>query len=337
MTAIDTDFLPKLDAAERYSWRRREAAAPSGNHLLRATAKKIAQSKHKHACEAFGASKCYGVAFSGLPAQAGACQYSADSKYDARHNFEHFLWYSDMVQASASGRSGRQRRRNHPRDLSDPEEDISLARSSVVLPSDGARRRTPSLERQDAFLDTSSRKVRVYKAAAADEDAQIAQLYEAGLLYDEAGGSQQPMTLDSIVHDEPVYPIRIIKAARKNGKRGGGNPKTAAEHNAHLSLDLSYSNIGDDERILSLASSPLSEAAPGPAQRTRSSSPPLRIVYELGSPTDLDIDASQPPDLEYDRLSDVDMDLDELPSQEVHADEHADPPADAWVFLGDGR
>lgn len=327
MTAIETEFLPKLDAAERYSWRRREAAAPSGKHLLRASAKKIAQSKHKHACEAFG-SKCHAVAFSSLTPRHGACQYSPDLPLDARHNFEKFLYNADIVQMP--WREGRQRRRNQTRDLSDGDDDISLARSSVVLPGDGSRRRTPSLERQDAFLDTSSRKVRVYKAAAADEDAQIAQLYEAGLLYDEAGSSQ-PLTLDNIAHDEPVYPIRFIKAARKNGKRCG--PKTAAENNPHLSLDLSYSNIGDDERILSLASSPLSEAA-GQGARTRSSSPPLRIVYELGSPTDLDIDASQPPDLEYDYLSD--MDLDELPSQEVHADELADPPADTWVVLGDG-
>lgn len=329
MTALTADPIPDLTSQRYFS--NRHSAIPAGftstKHAIRATAKRIAQSKNQHACDVAGV-RCIDREWPHHKTKNanGRCTYTQESTFTARHHFEHFLdcaLDNDELRVSTPAR----RRTNKADQRKGTEDDISLARSDVPLPSDASRQRRPSFERQDAFYDesTASRKIRIRKAVPVDEDAQIAQLYETGILYDESRGSQ-PLTLDNIAHEEPTYPIRIIKKARKPSKRS----HTSLDRH-QLTLDLSFTNIGDDEQIISLASSPFDESI-----QHASGSPPLRVIYELGSPSSIDIDASQPPDLmyEYDCVSD--MDLDEIPSQEVASDEHTDPPSDTWVMLGDG-
>lgn len=331
MTAVGSDSLP--DIGQRY-FTSRPAPLPlarsTRNHRLRATAKRIASSKHQHFCEHAGWNCHEGLERGLLPGSEPRCKYGPGLSADAYHNAHRYLVHGSFVEFYEPERWPRRSpgHRSIGVRVAD-EDDISLAKSSVVLPGDGSRRRCPSLERQDAFCDSSSRKVRVVRQPlAADEDAQIAELYEAGLLYDDANAASQPLTLDSIAHDEPTYPIRFIKKPVSRRRFGRA---AAAGANPHLSLDLSFSNIGDDERVLSLASSPR-DALAAIQHAPRSVSPPMRVVYELGSPSSIDIDASQPPELEYDHMSDVD--LEELSSQEVDAD--AANPTETWVMLGDG-
>ncbi|PFH63209.1 hypothetical protein XA68_16648 [Ophiocordyceps unilateralis] len=235
------------------------------------------------------------------------------------------------------------------RDLDEAQEGCDLARSEVPLPSDRFRlTRRPTLEREDAFLDSSTTasggKIRL-RPNGGDNDFAVAELYQMGLLYDEkdaaannADADGHPLNLNNIQHDQPVYSIRPDRRARRITK-----PKAAGRDGA-LRLDLSFSDLGDDTTIAQYlapsdvqARESVDEGAASPASRSARQQPypPLRVIYELaGTRPALDVDASQPPDLVTDITSDYDCfsdsDLDDLPSQKVVHD------AGDWVMLGDG-
>lgn len=241
-------------------------------------------------------------------------------------------------------------------------EDVELAHSTIPLPSDRNRlQRHPSLGREDAFCDASTFKGRGkvhIKQSLGDEDAQIAELYRMGLLYDENDAEEAKaitgsINLNTIYHDQPAYTIRPAKRSRKlQGKAQLRNP---------LDLDLSFADLGADDDLsrylLSAAETTTSrsykdndsEGSVAERRHTRKVSAPLRVVYELdnNSQPSFDVDTSQPPDLivddslsDYDCFTESDMDED-LPSQEVDGSEDEDGGAaaatasGAWVLLGD--
>ncbi|KAH7329473.1 hypothetical protein B0I35DRAFT_404693 [Stachybotrys elegans] len=228
------------------------------------------------------------------------------------------------------------------------DEGRDLAKSHVQLPSDRARLvRRPTLEREEAFRDASTSRGNVRLRPAiplipGDEDAQIAELYRMGLLYDDGDERAAPaFDLNSIPHEEPVYSIRPAKRSRRSNK--------GRDYDEPLHLDLSFTDLGHDGAIAEfLMPSSSAESSSGEdreeARRTIShsrssshSSAPLRVIYELSSSEpSFDVDTSQPPDLiddDYDLFSD--SELDDSPSQrEVH-DGAAPTPSDAWIMLGD--
>lgn len=286
-----------------------------------------------------------------------------DVAHARRVHLERDLKYQHGLEAEAArGRSRPVRVRNNWTGQAE-DEGLELARSSVPLPSDRNRlQRHPSLGREDAFCDASTFKgrgnVRV-QSLGGDEDAQIAELYRMGLLYDDEEGGKTSaaaaaagLTLNTIYHDEPSYSIRPAKRSRKLQRKSqlGG---------AALDLDLSFADLGDDDDLARYLVSPAETNASsrrnadtaeedGDARRhTRKVSAPLRVVYELdhNAQPSFDVDTSQPPDLivddslsDYDCFTDSDVDED-MPSQEV--DGHDDGRAaaatasGAWVLLGD--
>jgi hypothetical protein len=182
-----------------------------------------------------------------------------------------------------------------------------------------------------------------------DEDAQIAELYRMGLLYDdnEKSTSDLGFTLNNITHEEPVYSMRPARRTRKlhNNTREFEEP---------LNLDLSFADLGNDDDLARYLVTPSStpEATHGDMEdiqhdsrrHTRKLSAPLRVVYELdhNSGPSFDVDTSQPPDLivddslsDYDYFTDSDM-ADDVPSQrEVDDGAAAATASGAWVLLGD--
>lgn len=230
------------------------------------------------------------------------------------------------------------------------DESHALARSSLVLPSDGHRTK-PSLEREEAFLypSTSKGSVRLRPAVPlipGDEDAQVAELYRMGLLYDEQDAPAPAFDLNSISHEEPVYAIRPAKRARK--------PTHRSRASGPLHLNLSFTDLGQDSDLAkhtfdSTTTSSDDEAVasglPRRSNHSRSSSTssaPLRVIYELESAEpSFDLDTSQPPDLVDDILSDYDCFsesefLEDGPSQREVLDSDGARPSEAWVILGDG-
>ncbi|TQV94498.1 hypothetical protein IF1G_06509 [Cordyceps javanica] len=237
-------------------------------------------------------------------------------------------------------------RRLHTRNRFSPNEldnDVALARSTVPLPGERNHRRCPSLERQEAFYDQSTTKAKVYvRRYTASEDAQVAELYHKGLLYNSGEDLKTAFDLNSIRHNEPTYIIRPAKRARKNAKHKRHDGGTyALEQPLHLSL--SFSDIGDDEAIAryffaSQQASPEEMIQHASSQNSADSAPPpLRVIYELaGSQGSVDVDASQPPDLildseEFELLSDSEMQ--DTPHSTQQASD--DPSSAAWVMVGD--
>lgn len=252
------------------------------------------------------------------------------------HLQEDLRWYHGATNLN------RRIRTHRPRESwgTDENEGIDLARSNVELPSDRTRR--PSLEREDAFCDTTTYKskgvrVRSLMAPTTDDDAQVAELYRMGLLYDETDASQQDVSfnLNKIHHDEPAYTIRSAKRTRRGGKAGKARKAAPA---APLNLDLSFADLGNDNEIGRYLSPPASDSEES-LQRggvRRQHTPPLRIIYELdGSGPSFDVDTSQPPDLmedDYDCFSD--SELDDGPSQREVRDSIT-PGSEAWIILGE--
>ncbi|KAG5957753.1 hypothetical protein E4U58_005682 [Claviceps cyperi] len=242
-------------------------------------------------------------------------------------------------------------------DLQD-EEGRELAYSDMSLPSDHHRlgRRPTTLERGDALQDASTFKGRIHLCRQPghgndeNDDRQIANLYQIGLLYDaEQEHDSDSFTLNSIRHEEPLYSIRPAKRDRKFAKAGG-------RFDRRLHLDLSFSDLGEDETLarylLTLTSAEnaddkstetrtSADAAQQLSRELAGSQPPLRVVYELaGSPHSFGVDASQPPDLVTDLLSDYycfsDGELDDTPSQREVQEGAENTLSDTWVILGDG-
>jgi hypothetical protein len=200
--------------------------------------------------------------------------------------------------------------------------------------------RRPSLEREDAFRDANTTKIRSVRARSSSDDAEVAELYRMGLLYDEDEGSKT-LNLNSIRRDEPAYTIRPAKRARRSGN-------SQAYISRPLNLDLSFADLGDDDAIAryldaSSATTPSEITAAHDeaiqhlaAQRSNSGSPPLRVIYELDSlQPSFDVDTSQPPDLMDDSLSDYDcfsdIELEEGNSRQREVQESG--AAEAWVML----
>ncbi|KAH7162118.1 hypothetical protein B0J13DRAFT_1517 [Dactylonectria estremocensis] len=230
--------------------------------------------------------------------------------------------------------------RTRSRWIDDKSEGCDLARSAVPLPSDRFRLvRTPSLEREDAFRDAATTKrLRRSPPVTLREDADVAELYRMGLLYDDEQDRGEGFDLNSIEHQEPVYSVRPAKRSRKSKARGWDDLD-------QLHLNLSFTDLGGDKTIAQFLS-PTDQDPPADDQSSSSSShtsrifAPLRVIYELdGSQPDVDVDTSQPPDLVSDILSDYDYfsdsDLDDLPSEREVRDSAAAPASDAWVVLGD--
>lgn len=233
------------------------------------------------------------------------------------------------------------RKASHVRPLvKDNNDEVALARSDAALPGDRhpSLQRTPSLEREDAFCDARTYKGKINTkqmpvVPADSDDAQVAELYRLGLLYDEADrqSSEAAFNLNDIRRDEPVYSIRPAKRSRK-AKHTTFDPS--------LPLDLSFADLGEDNELAQFFTTnphtPTSSQEDIPA---RTETPPLRVIYELATKSpSFDMDTSQPPDLmddeEYDCFSDFSLEDESLPSQrEIQGPNEAN--SGPWVLLGD--
>lgn len=272
--------------------------------------------------------------------------FREEAKVDAQRN--------PLVRYRPGGKS--HWRADRPRAPWSSEEDdgLALARSRDPLPSDRHRRlqRTPSLEREEAFCDDKTFKGKVHVKPmpnVATDDAQVADLYRMGLLYDEGDQRERAndaFNLNDIHHDEPVYAIRPARRGQKvNKSRGYDGP---------LPLDLSFADLGNDNDLAQFLISPSATEAPTAGddslqhtsrRASRQTSAPLRVIYELATARpSFDVDTSQPPDLMNDSLSDYeylsDSELDDndsdVPSQrEVHDATAATSATGPWVLLGD--
>jgi hypothetical protein len=289
------------------------------NHFVRAAAKRLAQENNN--------AHLYQLR-SSLLAQAGGDGSNPRQQLESALRKELFP-VELKVSQSRSWRS--------PRGRLDQDDGEALAKSNVPLPSDHARLvRRPTLEREDAFRDASTSKgnVRLRRAVPAiygDEDAQVADLYRMGLLYDDDERDRaEALNLNSIRHDEALYTIRPAKRARRNKSR----------RNEPLHLNLSFADLGNDHSLAQYLSSPVSELPADASERCDQDDVPIRVIYEIATSTpSYDVDTSQPPDLVDDNLSDYDYlsetELDDTPSQQEVYDTAANPPTDAWIMLGD--
>lgn len=228
-----------------------------------------------------------------------------------------------------------------PRRVDCQDDGRDLAYSDMELPSDRYRLvRRPTLEREDAFRDPSTAKGKVHirrRPESGNDDQQVAHLYRLGLLYDnEQDRGSDSFNLSSIRHEAPLYSIRPAKKHRKADK----------PFERRLHLDLSFSDLGDDEVLapyLMALTRPEADDLKTNQHLSRESAepqPPLRVIYELAnSEPSFDIDTSQPPDLVTDVLSDYDCfsdgELDDTPSQREMQENADGPPSEAWVVLGD--
>jgi hypothetical protein len=187
--------------------------------------------------------------------------------------------------------------------------------------------RRPSLEREEAFRVASTAKGKVLiRASPESDDAQVAELYQQGLLYDnDEQRPEETFNLNSIQHEEPVYTVRPAKRGRKSKR--AGKP---------VALVLSYTDIG--EYSVKTSTDQLSTADDSKINETF---PPLRVVYEqnTSNPT-FDVETSQPPDLmmddslsDYDCFSDSELD-DDVPSQTEILENANNPSSETWIMLG---
>ncbi|KAF4119332.1 hypothetical protein GMORB2_4851 [Geosmithia morbida] len=253
----------------------------------------------------------------------------------------------------------------------DQHDGLILARSDAPLPTDRAPsiQRWPSLEREDAFYDAKTSKPKVHVgrrlvvpdavASCDDDDAQIAHLYNMGLLYDDADRSGDAshaadLRLDDIRHDEPIYPIRQARRRHRSTAKARG-------YSGPLPLNLSFADLGNDDdlaryiRSSSPSPSPLpsgdstdhqqrtsSSSGTGTGGRSGQTSPPLRVIYELATARpSYDVDTSQTPDLmddclsDYDCFSDVDTDAGAAGRGLAQTEVRDTHTSDSWVLLGD--
>lgn len=305
------------------------------NHRLRAAAK-------QHRAEHPDQLPCKSLGFTSREECQDAKRAQQDIKDPARlrHHIEADLRWKHRQEESLPRRSKRSRlttNLNH-------ESSIELARSTIELPSDRKLQRCPSLERQDAFCDARTKShVQVVKQMAAGpsgDDAQVAELYRMGLLYDEQDSQAQGQTdsdiqLNDIQHEAPAYSIR--PARRRSHKSRNGD----RQYNEGLPLNLSFADLGTDNDLAPYLASQEDNTSSASSQsfvhsrRASQQTAPLRVIYELAtSRPSFDVDTSQPPDLMNDSLSDydcfTDSELDDSPSQREVQD-----PAGPWVLLGD--
>lgn len=314
------------------------------NHIARDTAKHYARQGTQHEL-------CPGLNFCRKPDASSAekCTLHHIEKDLAWAISSSLPWISrdELHSGHIDGRQGRRTRRwCRPRGLPGLAEENStaLAKSDVPFPSDHDHTvRRPSLEREDAFCDANTFKPHGVRTLSSGDDAEVADLYRMGLLYDD-DESKDTFNLNTIRRDEPAYTIRPAKRARK-----AGGKSHASNISRQLNLDLSFADLGDDDAIAryldaSSATTPAEIAAAHEeaiqhvaAQRSSSGSPPLRVIYELDSlQPSFDVETSQPPGLVDDFLSDYDCfsesDFDETPTQEREIREDG-ATADTWIML----
>ncbi|KAH7023979.1 hypothetical protein EDB80DRAFT_59728 [Ilyonectria destructans] len=303
----------------------------SRHYLVRAAAKRYAHGSGRYLC------KDLGLVCPNRIGGESQCSRCGDSNPVTRRvRLETDLRANGVFAAASALRERTPRTRT--RWSNDKSEGCDLARSAVPLPSDRYRLvRTPSLEREDAFRDAATAK-RLRRNPPVNEDADVAELYRMGLLYDDEQDRGEGFDLNSIEHQEPVYSVRPAKRSRRNKASGWDDLD-------QLHLNLSFTDLGGDQNIAQFLSStdsdPSDDGSLQPSStRTSRIFAPLRVIYELdGSQPDIDVDTSQPPDLITDILSDYDCfsdsDLDDLPSQREVRDSAAAPASEAWVVLGD--
>lgn len=327
-------------------------ACSTRNHFLRATAKRYAQNKGSRFCRDLGLT-CTTLS-SGTPTCHRCGQDNRIHPSQRRAQLEDAIALEVLRPTLIHDRDRIARNRIHfSRWCSDEVEGRDLAHSSISLPSDRFRlARKPTLEREDAFRDasTAKRNGRQGRSPVLTDDAEVAELYRMGLLYEDEQDRGANFNLDSIDHNEPVYSVRPAKRSRFSKK------SHSFSIDKPLHLNLSFTDLGGDHHIAQFLSSPPSSPTSSPSSpaddgslpETRGPSArtfaPLRVIYELdGSNPTFDVDTSQPPDLisdflsDYDCFSDSDLDdLDMLSQREVQVqDGAANPSSDAWVVLGD--
>lgn len=307
------------------------------NHVIRATAKELAKSNDPNICNKLGLACSYRPIFGSANHYFRPGEQTELTGGARRVHLENDL--RNEIPNLNTRVDYRARRHRAPWG-SDEVEGRDLAKSALPLPTDSTRIvRRPSLEREDAFRDanTSKATLRQRRSLPLTEDAQIAELYRMGLLYDHEQDRGEGFSLNSINHDEPTYIIRPAKRARRQNK-------SRAYLEQQLHLDLSFTDLGDNDAIARyLMSSTFSDRdEDGALERPNEPQEfaPLRVIYEVeSSQPSFDVDTSQPPDLVTDLLSDYDCfsdsDLDDLPSQREVQDSAATPGTDAWIVLGD--
>ncbi|KAL7792433.1 hypothetical protein V8C37DRAFT_123821 [Trichoderma ceciliae] len=297
------------------------------NYLIRSTAKRLVESKnhvvyHQFAHHQSPSYPCLSGAWEARRKDGGAMEGPRPLRSHIERDLRAVLAASRDQQRKRDTRAPAVSPRN------EEEEGRDLARSGIPLPSDAHRLvRRPSLEREEAFRVASTAKGKVHiRASPETEDAQIAELYQQGLLYD--NDEQHPsetFNLNCIQHEDPVYTVRPAKRGRKSKK--SSKP---------LALVLSYTDIGECSAKTSTA-----QLSAADDSITNSAFPPLRVVYEQNaSHPSFDVETSQPPDLmmdnslsDYDCFSDSELD-DDVPSQTELLENTNNLSSENWIMLG---
>lgn len=312
----------------------------SSRHIARATAKALTQKLHQtgslrdnaHLIECLRdpASFCPPVLLSDLGSDPVEKLDLANPRLQIERTLRNQVIFSHMGTDTEWKKSFSFRQRFDPGDIAEGRE---LAQSDLPLPGDQSRLiRHRSVDEND-FLSRS--KFRIVRRPVT-EDAQVADLYRRGILYDNDKDAAEPFTLNTIKHTEPLYAIRHAKRTRKLAK---GRPHSGS----HLDLNLSFSDLGADDEIAQytshsrLSRSASNELVQHASRQSVQDPPPLRVIYELsGSSPCFEVDTSQPPVLDglsdYDFFSEDDLDDATPPQTEIHeSPEHQ--PADTWVML----
>ncbi|UKZ88668.1 uncharacterized protein TrAFT101_004412 [Trichoderma asperellum] len=310
-------------AVKRHIHSKRGAIRRRGaNYFIRSTAKRLAESPNLAYHQL-----AYPSNYPCLSGAKKACRKDGgpiEGPRPLRSQIENDLRQVIYSHASATKREHRVPRVSPRREADEGRE---LARSAVQLPSDAHRLvRRPSLEREEAFRVASTAKGKVHiRASPESEDAQVAELYHQGLLYDnEEQRPEEVFNLNSIQHEDPVYTIRPAKRGRKSKK--GGKP----------ALTLSFTDLGDYS-----AKASTTHLTTADDSNIGEAFPPLRVVYEKDtSNPSFDVETSQPPDLmmddslsDYDYFSDRELD-DDVPSQTEILENANNPSAENWIMLG---
>ncbi|KAM0482389.1 hypothetical protein ACHAPX_002906 [Trichoderma viride] len=308
-------------AVKRHVQSKRGAIRRRGaNYFIRSTAKRLAESPNLAYHQL-----AYPSNYPCLTGAKKACRKEGGPVEGPRPLRSHIE--NDLRQVVFSHASATRREHRVPRvsPRKEADEGRELARSAIALPSDAHRLvRRPSLEREEAFRVASTAKGKVHiRASPESDDAQVAELYHQGLLYDtEEQRPEQVFNLNSIQHEDPVYTIRSAKRGRRSKK---GKP----------ALALSFTDLGD-------YSVKASTTHPSTADDSSISEafPPLRVVYQNdASNPSFDVETSQPPDLmmddisDYDYFSDGELD-DDVPSQTEILENANNPSAENWIMLG---
>ncbi|KAK2017582.1 hypothetical protein LZ32DRAFT_441613 [Colletotrichum eremochloae] len=248
--------------------------------------------------------------------------------------------------ATRSQRQTRRRqisRSNRQWCIGEAAEGRALAMSGQKLPG-GQRRRTPSLEREEAFRDARTTKDLTYPQDAHD----ISELYRVGLLYDDEHLRGSGFGFEAIDRDGPEYTVRPAKRARKTKAR-----EASDDADLQLALDFSLAELGRGESFAQFLCSPDLEESSSDAESTTGTYSarlaPLHFVSEvLHSPQYFSDDT---PDMTTDSESESGSESDSISyphesackphctmtrggSREPSSASHQ--CAKAWMMLGDG-